>query len=95
MFCQLSKSDCGNTKACFSKPESCSSSNDCSYLLMYKPSESAVTFEMSSKEEWVSVGFNKDPIMVIYDNLSQSFIEMFDCYCSYDLYIQGNYSNLR
>lgn len=55
----LDKDDCGKTKSCYSRPASCSSSQDCEYLLKYSVSGQDVMFELSSsKYQWIAVGFN-------------------------------------
>lgn len=60
----FSTEDCRKTKGCFFKPESCSSRpSDCDYFMSYLPGESSITFELSSKEKWVAVGFNHKAIM--------------------------------
>ena len=60
----MSKNGCPKTKGCFSKPSSCSSSEDCDFLITYTPSDEAVVFEMSSKGKWAALGFNKEGQMV-------------------------------
>ncbi|CAB4031477.1 Hypothetical predicted protein [Paramuricea clavata] len=55
----LDKDDCGKAKTCYSRPASCSSSQDCEYLLKYSVSGQDVMFELSSsKYQWIAVGFN-------------------------------------
>ena len=59
-FMQIDKDGCGETKSCYSEPESCKSSNDCQYLVTIKPVGDYVEFELSSKNQWGSIGFNSE-----------------------------------
>ncbi|KAK2547459.1 Ferric-chelate reductase 1 [Acropora cervicornis] len=55
----FSGNDCGKTKGCYFNPESCSNSpNNCNYFVSYTMKGSRVTFELSGKKKWISVGFN-------------------------------------
>ena len=64
MTSQIDKNGCGETKGCYSLPSSCTGSDDCNYLFTYQVSGGSVTIEMSAKERWVSVAFNKQKRMV-------------------------------
>ena len=67
-FCllQINKDGCGETKSCYSEPESCTSSSDCQYLVTIKPvggedsDDGVVEFELSARGQWVSIGFNSE-----------------------------------
>ncbi|XP_068726811.1 ferric-chelate reductase 1-like [Montipora capricornis] len=60
----FSGDDCGKTKGCYFKPESCNNSpNDCDYFVSYTPKGSSFSFELSGKEKWIAVGFNYKPTM--------------------------------
>ena len=74
-FQLLNKAKCGDTASCFSKPASCTSSDDCEYLLKYSVTEDDyIVFELSTnKFQWISVGFNSKPQMVILQPLSFLF----------------------
>ncbi|KAM7447097.1 DOMON domain-containing protein frrs1L [Porites harrisoni] len=72
----FSTEDCGKTKGCFFRPESCSSrTSDCDYFMSYRPDESSITFELSSKEKWISVGFNHKAIMDGTDSIICSSLD--------------------
>ena len=63
---QITKGGCGKTKGCFSEPTNCNSSSDCNYLMTYKSDGDDVTFELSSKTAWATVGFNEKDKMVSF-----------------------------
>jgi len=62
----INKDGCGETKSCYSEPESCKSSSDCQYLVTMKPvgdedsDDGKVEFELSAKGQWVAIGFNSE-----------------------------------
>ncbi|XP_048586812.1 ferric-chelate reductase 1 isoform X2 [Nematostella vectensis] len=57
---EISKSGCKETKGCVSFPYDCKGSSDCNYLVTYVAGKDSVYFEMSAKDDWVSIGFNQD-----------------------------------
>jgi hypothetical protein len=64
LYIQVTKAGCGVTKGCYSEPPSCSNSEDCVFLATYKNSGDNVTFEISSKLGFGSIGFNDKQTMV-------------------------------
>lgn len=71
----FSAADCGKTKGCFFKPDSCGSSpSNCDYFLTYTPKGSYIMFEMSSKKQWVAVGFNRKVVMDGTDTIICSLV---------------------
>ncbi|XP_031550508.1 ferric-chelate reductase 1-like [Actinia tenebrosa] len=69
---QISKTGCGVTKSCYSEPSSCSNSQDCIFLVTYKDNGDNVTFEISSKLGYGSVGFNDKQAMNGTDSITCS-----------------------
>ncbi|KAJ7370790.1 DOMON domain-containing protein frrs1L [Desmophyllum pertusum] len=66
----ISKDGCGKTKSCYSEPESCKSSSDCDYLVTLRPvgekgESGEVEIEISAKNQWVSIGFNKEKMKMV------------------------------
>ncbi|XP_073228164.1 putative ferric-chelate reductase 1 [Porites lutea] len=67
----ITKDGCGETKSCYSEPEDCEGGSDCSYLVTIKPVKGGdgqgevteVEFEISSKKQWASIGFNTEKKM--------------------------------
>ncbi|CAH3172489.1 unnamed protein product [Porites evermanni] len=67
----ITKDGCGETKSCYSEPEDCEGGSDCSYLVTIKPVKGGdgqgevteVEFEISSKKQWASIGFNSEKKM--------------------------------
>ena len=72
IFSQITKDGCGETKSCYSEPADCKGSSDCSYFVTIKPVKEGdgqgevteVEFEISSKRQWASIGFNTEKKMV-------------------------------
>lgn len=67
----ITKDGCGETKSCYSEPEDCEGSSDCSYLVTIKPVKGGdgqgdvteVEFEITSNKQWASIGFNNEKEM--------------------------------
>ncbi|XP_020894776.1 putative ferric-chelate reductase 1 isoform X2 [Exaiptasia diaphana] len=59
----INKTGCFKTKGCISFPSSCSSSDDCDYLLTYASKGDHVVFELSSKNEYAGFGLNTKKAM--------------------------------
>ena len=67
-FLQITKDGCSETKSCHSEPSDCTSSSDCNYLVTYKPvGDDEVEFEISAKDQWAAIGFNKQKNEMVSD----------------------------
>ncbi|CAH3043692.1 unnamed protein product [Porites lobata] len=61
---------CGETKGCYASPASCTTSEDCDFLVTYNATNSThVEFELSGKGDWIAVGFSDDRLMANTDIL--------------------------
>ncbi|XP_073240023.1 DOMON domain-containing protein FRRS1L-like [Porites lutea] len=61
---------CGETKGCYASPASCTTSENCNFLITYNATNSThVEFELSGKGDWIAVGFSDDQLMVNTDIL--------------------------
>ncbi|CAH3179714.1 unnamed protein product, partial [Porites evermanni] len=61
---------CGKTKGCYASPASCTSSENCDFLVTYNATNSThVEFELSGKGDWIAVGFSDDRLMANTDIL--------------------------
>ncbi|KAM7444870.1 DOMON domain-containing protein frrs1L [Porites harrisoni] len=61
---------CGETKGCFVSPASCSTSENCDFLVTYNATNSThIEFELSGKGDWMAVGFSDDQLMANTDIL--------------------------
>lgn len=61
---QIAKNGCGSQKGCYSEPTDCTDSSNCEFLVTYETKGENVTFEMSGKHGYVSIGFNSKQKMV-------------------------------
>jgi hypothetical protein len=72
----LNKDGCGKTKSCFSQPPSCTSSQDCIYLLKYSvaPNGQDAVFELSTnKYQWIAVGFNQKTYRMVISQIANGY----------------------
>lgn len=62
--------DCERTKGCFRSPQSCTTSDNCDFLVTYSATNSThVEFELSGQGAWIAVGFSDDQNMADTDIL--------------------------
>ena len=67
LFPKFTTDDCERTKGCFRSPQSCTTSDNCDFLVTYRATNSThVEFELSGKGAWIAVGFSDDQNMVGY-----------------------------
>lgn len=67
LFPKFTTDDCERTKGCFRSPQSCTTSDNCDFLVTYRPTNSThVEFELSGRDDWIAVGFSNDRRMVGY-----------------------------
>ena len=67
LFPKFTTDDCERTKGCFRSPQSCTTSDNCDFLVTYRPTNSThVEFELSGRGAWIAVGFSNDRRMVGY-----------------------------
>ncbi|XP_029198561.2 ferric-chelate reductase 1-like isoform X1 [Acropora millepora] len=61
---------CGTSKGCFRSPETCTTSENCDFLITYAATNSGtVEFELSGNENWIAVGFSDNQEMAETDIL--------------------------
>ncbi|XP_044172751.1 DOMON domain-containing protein FRRS1L-like [Acropora millepora] len=61
---------CGTSKGCFRSPETCTTSENCDFLITYAAMNSGtVEFELSGNENWIAVGFSDNQEMAETDIL--------------------------
>lgn len=58
----LDLSGCGDTKGCYTRPSDCT--EDCDLAVTWIPNGNGFDFEMSSKADYVALGFSQDESMV-------------------------------
>ncbi|XP_067036685.1 ferric-chelate reductase 1-like isoform X1 [Acropora muricata] len=62
--------DCGTSKGCFRSPETCTTSENCDFLITYAATNfDTVEFELSGIENWIAVGFSDNRLMAETDIL--------------------------
>ncbi|XP_067036706.1 DOMON domain-containing protein FRRS1L-like [Acropora muricata] len=62
--------DCGTSKGCLRSPETCTTSENCDFLITYAATNSdTVEFELSGIEDWIAVGFSDNQLMAETDIL--------------------------
>ncbi|XP_067036891.1 ferric-chelate reductase 1-like isoform X2 [Acropora muricata] len=62
--------DCGTSKGCFRSPETCTTSENCDFLITYAATNfDTVEFELSGIENWIAVGFSDNQLMAETDIL--------------------------
>ena len=67
LYLQFTTEGCGQTKGCYASPASCTSSENCDFLVTYNATNSThVEFELSGKGDWIAVGFSDNRFMVSY-----------------------------
>ncbi|XP_044172749.1 DOMON domain-containing protein FRRS1L-like isoform X2 [Acropora millepora] len=56
--------DCSTSKGCFRSPETCTTSENCDFLITYNATSSdTVEFELSGSGNWIAVGFSDNRSM--------------------------------
>ena len=82
LFPKFTTDDCERTKGCFRSPQSCTTSDNCDFLVTYSATNSThVEFELSGQGAWIAVGFSDDQNMVGYVDQERKLIQ----YRSYPL----------
>nr|XP_058952014.1 putative ferric-chelate reductase 1 [Pocillopora verrucosa] len=69
---EITKNGCGSQKGCYSEPTDCTDSSNCEFLVTYETKGENVTFEMSGKHGYVSIGFNSKQKMDQTDSITCS-----------------------
>ena len=66
LYLQFTLEGCGVTKGCYASPASCTTSENCDFLVTYNATKSLsrVDFELSGKGDWIALGFSDDQLMV-------------------------------
>ncbi|KAK2572857.1 Ferric-chelate reductase 1 [Acropora cervicornis] len=70
---------CGTSKGCFRSPETCTTSENCDFLITYAATNSGtVEFELSGIEDWIAVGFSDNQLMAETDILMCVSVDSLD-----------------
>lgn len=69
---EITKNGCGSQKGCYFEPTDCTNSSNCEFLVTYETKGENVTFEMSGKHGYVSIGFNSKQKMDQTDSITCS-----------------------
>ncbi|KAL9950258.1 hypothetical protein ACROYT_G042733 [Oculina patagonica] len=81
---QITKIGCGIEKGCYSEPEDCTNSSNCVFLVTYQTTGKNITFEMSGKHGYVSVGFNSKQMMDQTDAITRNSTDIIRDAGAYD-----------